>query len=101
VNGYVSRKLYVRLRENLAKAEEIANQSSFNYIEGNGSWGVICNGVSYTYVSDALHDLGLENEAAILRLGFTRPLPKQLIRDFLASCEKEWARYQGKSSEAV
>ncbi len=83
----VSRQLHVRLLANLAKAEELAGQSPFNYTEGKGSWGIICNGVSYTYVSDALDDLGLEDQVTVLRLGFTHPLPEKMIRGFLSTCE--------------
>ncbi len=84
----VSRQLHVRLLANLAKAEEMASQSPFNFFEGNGRWGIICNGVSYTYVSDAVRDLGLQEKVTILRLGFSHPLPKEMVHTFLGNCDR-------------
>ncbi len=84
----VSRKLHVRLLENLARAEALANTSPYNFEEGDGTWGIICNGVSYTYVADAVRDLGIENQTRILRIGFSHPLPQARVKDFLVECEK-------------
>ncbi len=84
----VSRQLHARLLDNLVKAEKMANQSPFNYSEGNGNWGIICSGVSYTYVSDAICDLNLEEKISILHLGFTHPLPKEMVNTFLDGCER-------------
>jgi indolepyruvate ferredoxin oxidoreductase alpha subunit len=44
--------------------------------------GVICAGVVYQYVREALPS------ASILKLGMVYPLPKQLIRDFAARVER-------------
>jgi indolepyruvate ferredoxin oxidoreductase alpha subunit len=45
----VSRNLHVKLLKNLKLAEEIAAQSEYNFIDGDGELGIICNGVSYGY----------------------------------------------------
>ena len=84
----VSRKLHVRLLENLDKAEKIAATSPFNIVEGSGKWGIICNGVSYNYVSDAVKELNIKDKTKILRLGFSHPMPEILIKDFLKQCDK-------------
>ncbi len=84
----VSRKLHANLLENLEKAEKLSETSAYNFIYGKGVWGVICNGVSYNYVCDAIKDLGLENNVKILRIGFSHPMPQTLIKRFLKSCEK-------------
>ncbi len=84
----VSRQLHVRLLANLDKAMGIAEQSAFNFAQGSGSWGIICNGVSYNYASDAVRDLDLEGRARILRLGFYNPMPEKLIKDFLRACDR-------------
>ncbi|WP_155314189.1 indolepyruvate ferredoxin oxidoreductase subunit alpha [Desulfosarcina ovata] len=84
----VSRRLHVRLLENWAKARSIAETSVFNFIEGEGSWGIVCSGVSYNYVSDAIHELGIQNKTRILRLGLTHPTPPGRVKDFLTGCEK-------------
>jgi indolepyruvate ferredoxin oxidoreductase alpha subunit len=91
----VSRKLHIRLLENMDKARAIAETSPYNFIEGNGKWGIICNGVSYNYVSDAVRDLGIETQTRILRLGFSHPLPENLITGFLKECEKVLVAEEG------
>jgi len=84
----VSRKLHVRLLANLAQAEKLANESLLNFIEGEGDWGIICNGVSYAYVADAIKDLRIEDRTRVLRIGFSHPMPKVRIQNFLSACRK-------------
>jgi indolepyruvate ferredoxin oxidoreductase alpha subunit len=84
----VSRNLHVKLLKNLKLAEEIAAQSEYNFIDGDGELGIICNGVSYGYAKDALKDLKLEDKVKILRIGFSNPLPASLIKDFLKGCTR-------------
>ncbi len=84
----VSRKLHVRLLENLARAENLADTSPYNFEEGDGTWGIICNGVSYTYAADAIRDLAIGHQTRILRIGFSHPLPQARVKSFLAACEK-------------
>ena len=84
----VSRKLHVRLLENIEKATEISQKSEYNFIKGDGAWGIVCNGVSYSYVADAVKELNIEDKAKILRIGFSCPMPETLIKDFLKGCEK-------------
>ena len=84
----VARKLHARLLENLTRAEVLSCGSPFNWIVGQGSWGLICNGVSLNYVQDAAKDLDVEDKVKILRLGFSHPLPARLILEFLRGCEK-------------
>ncbi len=84
----VARQLHVKLLDNLAKAEEISCTSPYNRISGEGSWGVICNGVSYNYVQDAAQELNIADKVKILRLGFSHPLPAVLVNDFLRGCKK-------------
>ena len=84
----VSRKLHVKLLQNYDKARELAEASPWNLREGDGPWGILCNGVSYNYVKDALADLGIADNVRLLRIGFTHPLPPRKIRDFLQGCEK-------------
>ncbi|MGC8493190.1 MAG: thiamine pyrophosphate-dependent enzyme, partial [Syntrophobacteraceae bacterium] len=89
----VSRKLHAKLLETIGVAREISEKSPYNFIEGNGPKGIICNGVSYNYVSDAVQELGLD--AKILRLGFSNPMPEKLIGDFLAGCNKVLVAEEG------
>jgi indolepyruvate ferredoxin oxidoreductase, alpha subunit len=84
----VSRNLHARLLEKLDKAETLSKNSKYNMIAGKGAWGVICNGVSYNYVCDGVKELGIQNSTRILRVGFSHPMPRILIRNFLEECEK-------------
>jgi indolepyruvate ferredoxin oxidoreductase alpha subunit len=84
----VSRNLHKKLLANYEKARMLTNKSPYNLIEGNGSWGIICNGVSYNYVKDAIVDLSLMGKVRVLRIGFSHPLPDELIKGFVKDCEK-------------
>jgi indolepyruvate ferredoxin oxidoreductase alpha subunit len=84
----VSRQLHQRLLGNIEKASEISESCEYNHSRGRGSWGIICSGVSHTYVNDAVKDLGLSDRVRILRLGFTHPLPSNTIKGFLRDCDK-------------
>ncbi|MFH1976104.1 MAG: indolepyruvate ferredoxin oxidoreductase subunit alpha [Pseudomonadota bacterium] len=84
----VSRKLHVKLLKNIEKASNISDNSIYNFTEGKGDFGIICNGVSYIYVSDAVKDLNLEDKIKILRVGFSHPMPAKLIKTFLKECKK-------------
>ena len=84
----VARHLHVKLLENYDAARELAEKSESNFVSGSGSWGIICNGVSYNYTNDAINDLDIADKTRLLRIGFSHPLPPALIKDFLKSCEK-------------
>ncbi|MDA8137498.1 MAG: indolepyruvate ferredoxin oxidoreductase subunit alpha [Desulfobacteraceae bacterium] len=84
----VSRKLHIKLLANLAKAAEITEKSQFNQPTGKGPWGIICNGVSFNYVRDAVDELKIADNVRILRIGMSNPMPAGLIADFLRGCEK-------------
>lgn len=84
----VARGLHVKLVERMDQAAGMSETSDFNFTTGQGVWGVVANGVSYHYALDAVKDLGIESKVKILRPGFSNPLPKKKIKDFLAGCEK-------------
>lgn len=57
-----------------------AAQQPFNRIEdGDSSWGIITSGVAYQHAREVFP------EAKLLKLGFTYPLPKELVQRFAAS----------------
>lgn len=84
----VSRKLHVRLLDSLDKAAMLAGESKYNMADGNGRWGIISNGVSHTYISDAVHALNIADKVKTLRIGFSHPMPAGMIADFLSECDK-------------
>ena len=99
----VSRQLHVKLLEKMEKAKDICEASDFNPIQGSGKFGIIANGVSFHYALDAVKDLGVEKDTKILRLGFSNPMPEQLIKGFLQDCEKVLVIEEGEAfmEEAV
>jgi len=71
------------LHEQQGKIQSLAEQSALNRLEGKGNeLGIIAAGVTYTYVKDALHCLGLNNKVSILKIG-TYPLPRNLVLQLL------------------
>ena len=79
----VSRKLHSLLLEKYDRAVEKSENWPYNQIIGDGKWGIVANGVSFDYVSDAVSDLGISDKVSILKLGFSWPLPKELCTRFL------------------
>jgi indolepyruvate ferredoxin oxidoreductase, alpha subunit len=84
----VARKLHAKLLEKIEQAEGLANQSPYNFIEGSGEWGIICNGVSYNYVTDAIKELKIEDKIKVFRVGFSNPMPTDLVIKFLKDCSQ-------------
>ncbi|MBU1170024.1 MAG: indolepyruvate ferredoxin oxidoreductase subunit alpha [Proteobacteria bacterium] len=84
----VSRNLHVTLLENMKVAQGIANNCRWNFLEGKGTLGIVCNGVSYAYVKDAVVELDLWDKVKILRMGFSHPVPDLMITDFLKTCTR-------------
>lgn len=71
------------LNDRLENLANFAETSPLNRIEKtNSKIGVITSGISYQYVKEILPDV------SILKLGFTYPLPSQLIKNFASSVEK-------------
>jgi|UniRef100_A0A7C3WJ12 indolepyruvate ferredoxin oxidoreductase alpha subunit len=84
----VARQAHARLLEKQAEALKRAEASSFNRLTGAGSWGLAASGVAAAYAEDALLELGIRDKVTFLKLGFTHPLPKDLIVNFLSRVEK-------------
>jgi len=75
--------MHRNLLDKQQKAEEIANQSSFNRVTGQGTLGIICSGVSRAYCADAVLELGIQDKVSLLNLGMSNPLPEEKIAGFL------------------
>ncbi len=67
----------VRLLDKNRQALALSEASPLNRTEGSGRIGIITSGVSYNYVKEYL------SGAAVLKLGFTNPVPEQKIADFV------------------
>ncbi len=75
----VARIRHKVLLERLSQAEDMANESPFNQVTGNGRLGIVASGVAACYVADALEDLGCGEDVTFLRLGFSYPYPDKLF----------------------
>ncbi len=84
----VSRRLHVKLLENIKEAQVISDQSEFNFESGTGEFGIVCNGVSHGYVGDAIKELDVEDKVRVLRIGFSNPMPDGMITKFLKECSQ-------------
>jgi len=84
----VSRKLHGLLVKKYDRAAEESDNSPYNQIIGKGGWGIVTNGVSFNYVSDAVSELGITDKTCVLRLGFSWPLPGKVCASFLKQVEK-------------
>lgn len=79
-----SRILRVQIEERMKKLAAYSEDCSFNYAEmGDPAIGVIASGPSYYYAKEVFG-----NQASYLKLGFTNPLPANLIKEFCGKVEK-------------
>ncbi|MGD8386104.1 MAG: indolepyruvate ferredoxin oxidoreductase subunit alpha [Desulfobacteraceae bacterium] len=84
----VSRNLHKVLLEKYEKASAKSEAWPENRVTGSGSWGIVANGVSVNYVRDAIQDLGIGDKVSFLQIGWSWPLPKTRLTEFLKSVEK-------------
>ena len=83
-----ARRNHKWLIERIEKATKLSDESPLNtitFIEGNdppkGRFGIITSGAAYLHSMEAVEKLGIS--AKILKLGFSHPLPRNKIKDFL------------------
>lgn len=80
----IARNLRVKLEERMKKLEEYSETTPFNRVEmGDTKIGVIASGICYYYAKEVFGE-----KASYLKLGFTNPLPANMIRDFCQKVEK-------------
>ena len=78
-----SRRRHVVVEERLQRLRQYAEETALNRLEWRRrEIGVICAGISYQQVREALP------EASILKLGLVYPLPVQLLQEFAAGVDK-------------
>ncbi len=77
----VARKRHLRLLELIEKARSISESTDLNFTVGEGPLGILTSGVSYNYVLESLDLIG--QDAEVLKLGMTHPVPENMIAEFL------------------
>jgi indolepyruvate ferredoxin oxidoreductase alpha subunit len=50
--------------------------------------GIVASGVSYAYLKDLLHSVGLADQVPLLKIATAYPLPRALVADFARRCER-------------
>ena len=79
----MARKRHLAVEEREKKLAQDANVLPVNRMEmRDAKLGVVCAGVVYQYVREALPD------ASVLKLGLSYPVPEQMIREFAGKVEK-------------
>ncbi len=84
-----SREFHPQILEKIERIREELSDCPFNWIEGkeDAKVGIIAPGLSYSYVKEALHWLGVEN-VKVLKLGTPFPVPYGLLEKFMDGLEK-------------
>lgn len=81
-----ARVLHKNLVEKIKEIESESEISDFNFIIKNGgSYGIITSGISSNYVIDIVIKYNLPFD--IFSIGFSNPIPKDKIKNFLESYE--------------
>lgn len=71
-------KMRRKVEERMNRLKTFSNETHLNFIEkGKGKTGVIASGMAYYYAKELFGD-----SANYLKLGFTNPLPNNLLDDF-------------------
>lgn len=79
-----ARVMRVALEERTKQLAEYSETTKFNYAEmGDTKIGVIASGPSYYYAKEVWGE-----NASYLKLGFTNPLPAEMIRDFCSKVDE-------------
>jgi indolepyruvate ferredoxin oxidoreductase alpha subunit len=79
-----SRERHPQIEKNLEELRKYSNNCPLNRFEmGDTSIGIICNGVSYEYAKEVMGD-----NASYLKVGFSNPLPDEMIKDFANKVDK-------------
>lgn len=81
-----ARLLHKNLVEKVKRIEIESENSDFNFIYKNGGlYGIITSGISSNYVIDIVKKYNLPFD--ILSIGFSNPIPKDKIKNFLENYE--------------
>lgn len=79
-----ARVMRVALEERTKQLAEYSENTKFNYAEmGDTKIGVIASGPSYYYAKEVWGE-----NASYLKLGFTNPLPTEMIKDFCSKVDE-------------
>lgn len=78
---------HLKIVENEQKMADDFSQFAFNSLQGSGNKGIVCSGVSVTYVQEALQELNLSS-VKLLKIATPHPFPEKLSLEFLSGVEE-------------
>ncbi|WP_102399933.1 indolepyruvate ferredoxin oxidoreductase subunit alpha [Haloimpatiens massiliensis] len=79
-----SKAKHYEVEERLEKLRQYSNKTFLNRIEmGDTKIGIITSGISYQYAKEVFGD-----KASYLKIGYSYPLPDEMIRNFASKVEK-------------
>ncbi|MBQ4369746.1 MAG: indolepyruvate ferredoxin oxidoreductase subunit alpha [Oscillospiraceae bacterium] len=98
---YVMLPAYARVRHankerRLAEMEDYSNKCHMNRIIGDegAKIGVISSGISYQYAREVF-DEKFGDKVKYLKLGFTNPMPRDMIKYFASDCDEVYIVEEG------
>jgi indolepyruvate ferredoxin oxidoreductase alpha subunit len=77
-----ARRMRKELTGRFALAESLLAESDFFPRVGTGKSGIVASGVAYTYVLQALQELGALHRVSLLKIG-AYPVPQRILGEFL------------------
>lgn len=82
--------MHKKLLERLEAAKARSNASPFNRATGpaGAEYGIVTSSIGAAYVADAVADLGLGDQVAVFRVGFSYPEPDEAMLTFLRGKKK-------------
>lgn len=79
-----SKAKHYEVEERLERLRQYSNKTFLNRIEmGDTKIGIITSGISYQYAKEVFGD-----KASYLKIGYSYPLPDEMIKDFASKVEK-------------
>ncbi len=83
-----ARKRHAILLQQMKKAAEISEKSSFNKVFelGGDEIGIITSGAGFNYVIDFMREQDIKGK--VLKLGMTRPIPSEMCLKFMQGVKK-------------
>ena len=84
-----NRERHAWLLNQLSRVEKVLEPYEINTVEGLGDKCVICEGIAYEYVKEAMNDLseGVKS-LRVIKLGQIYPLPENFLKKALKGCRK-------------
>ena len=76
------------LNKQLSMVEDVVSKYGINKVVGEGDVYIVCEGVAYNYVIEAVSELGIEDKVKIIKLGLLYPLPINFLKDVIKDCKK-------------